>query len=251
MSHEGSKMSRRTFIKGVVGAGALAGAGGLVGWQHHLSGERQGKQANFEQQQMELFNQRVKDGMSKNWFQATVWPGLAIIPSSVELYSSAALLKDSKIIWPEEDRGEHLVVQRPFLINQSAKLNQEPITNNPANGDDEVLGFWLPGSQQLAFCDRTAHQDQILLPTHSGAAIYTSDHIGIVGEPVVLEFPLKHQGLTYRYMEANYDDGFNKVTKQTKVLGRSEWLTSGEVSQSYYAFQTGEGNDLIQLPETK
>jgi hypothetical protein len=116
-----------------------------------------------------------------------------------------------------------------------------------------VMGFWMPDSQQIAFCDQQAYSSEILMPTNSDAPIYKSNtsYNGIIGEKVDLEPAVQRGGLTYRYLQDETHSAFDRHYTVDKVVGRSAWVDIEQEATAFDAFRTGVGTDIVQLPEVR
>jgi hypothetical protein len=228
--------------------GALAAVPGLLVAKDFLD-EQQVKQEDEQERELAVdFKERFETGISDNWLAGVVWPGLAIIPPSVELFSTPTLYKTTQVQWSEEKTREHLAVQRPFMAHGTAAMNQVGMPDVLQAVGPEVLGFWLPNSDEMVFCDRAEYSDQILLPTNSTAGIYYDNRRVIGGESITLEPAVRRDSLTWRYLENQLAVGGARPETLTKVCGRSTWAGIDQVSEAYYDFDTRHGNDLIQLP---
>jgi|GEM_PF-3167958 hypothetical protein len=254
-------LSRRELLKAtILGGGALLTVGGSFVLKHVINDHERHEleqaaeyaDGDFEREELADRDYDVKQGMRRYWQEASVWPGLAILPPDVQLFGTVMLDKDSEIAWPKGSEADHLAVQRPFMVLQTLKdegfvpISGEAGDQPPLPG---VMSFWMPDSQQIAFCDQQAFSSEILMPTNSNAPIYESDtnYNGIVGENVHLEPAVARDGLTYRYLQYG-GDWFGEDEIVTKVCGRSIWANLAEVATAYTAFETGQGTDLVQLP---
>jgi hypothetical protein len=249
-------MPRRTFL--LIGGLSVVGlaAAGLLG-EKILDNHERADQAH--NQEIDNDNSSAKvfaEGLSSNWQFATVWPGVAIIPSAVKLFSTPELNPSTEVEWPTDKSQRHLIAQRPFMAKGTAGANLVDAYGDRfgANFGSEVLAFWMPHSDDLVYCDRAANSGNILLASNSTDKIWTNNYSGIVGEGVLLEPTLRSGGLTYRYVEdqivqLNFNTGENEHVTQKKVVGRSVWADPAQASQAYYDYTEDYGNDIIQLPK--
>ncbi len=189
----------------------------------------------------------VKSGMTRNWQRVSVWPGLALVPASVRLYTTPTLHEDTEISWPGPYEVHDLAAQRPFMISRCLALNKSAVDPPADLVGSEVMGVWLPETEDIVFFDRAANYTRILLPTNSGADIYDSNFEDIKGEDVILEKPLENRGLTWRYLEINRPPPY-EGNRVVKVCGRSAWLDLGQQAEVIKAYETGWGDDPVQLP---
>ncbi len=254
-------LSRRELLKFGAKAGFLVIGGGVVATYGVAIGEaayheytKHDEAAAEVKARAETIARRVKEGMAYDWKYGSVWPGLAILPSSVDLYRTPSLHPATKINWPGKP-DEHLIAQRPFMIKGSLDVNTNLNESRDGIGD-ETMGFWLPNSEDIVFLDRSAHRFQILMPTHTAAAVFRNDYQDIVGEPVALEPAVERNGVTWRYInsEVVYLDGSQGSRRDAipihKVCGRSGWADQRTATAEYNDFQTGNLNpDFITLPE--
>lgn len=254
-----TSMSRRHFLRlAGIAAGSLVGAGIAV---NHLVVQHDRDEQEHQEglQAAANLGKLVSEGLEGNWQKATVWPGLAFIPRSVQLFSTPTLQEGTKVAWPDDHLQDHLAVQRPFMIWSTAEANKP---TEPALREDsvigevypETLGFWLPNSNQLAYCNRGQYWNDILLPTHSQDPIYQGAKDGyqtIVGEAVTLQPALRREGLVWRYLSiiGRLDSDLQSF-EWTKVCGRSQWDNMSDTTKDYYDDEAnqGDGGDLISLP---
>lgn len=246
-------LTRRELIK--LGATSVLGIGIAV----VAIDAKNAANARHEQERQAAvdFGRKVEKGLSGDWDKATVWPGLALIPHSVELFTTPTLHEGTKVDFPKDHLSDHLVVQRPFMVFETVQANPTASSNKQAVGpediDAEVLGFWLPNSNQLAYCDRAQYATEILLPTHSRAGIYENDEGGyqrIVGESVTLQPAAEREGLVWRYLDNTVRGILAKPFVSAKVCARSLWQNMVDSAIDYYSDEAnqGSGADLISLP---
>ncbi|HEY4964564.1 MAG TPA: hypothetical protein VIH90_07795 [Candidatus Saccharimonadales bacterium] len=251
-------VSRRHFLTSAlvaIGVVGIAG-GGLIEQKVSHDNQRAAAERKAEYGTARALAEQFDKGVSSDWTFVSVWPGLAVIPSSVKLFDTPSLDSSSEVDWPASHTDHHLLAQRPFLARQTARQNLfNPDVGGPANVNigSQVLGLWMPSSNKLAYCDLGAYESSILLASSSTAPIYEHKYQGVVGEDINLEPALDKRGLVWRYLtvkevEFTYEDGTQDTTTVNKVIGRSQWATEAESAYAYYAFNTGEGNDIVQLP---
>jgi hypothetical protein len=248
----GVRMSRRNFLKGGLLGVCLIGAG--VASDKFYEEFKRSMQREHEEYEAALkFAKQFKEGVSGEWVLANVWPGVAIIPSDTKLFSTPSLNEQTTINWPSDKTADHLLAQRPFMVQATAQLNT---LKADLSIGSQVLGFWLPGSNQLAYCNRIKSGSDIVLPTSVMAlsSIYEDNYSRITGEKTILQPAASSHGLVWRYLDAERineqaDYGLPADKRlETKVVGRSVWADPALAAEAYYAFQTTEGNDVVQLP---
>ncbi|MES2971432.1 MAG: hypothetical protein V4702_03870 [Patescibacteria group bacterium] len=254
LGQQGGGLSRRTLLRWIVAA-PLIGVVGTAGVEAKQFHDRQRDVQSRERQVGETYAYRVRQGMKESWITASVWPGLAILPSSVRLFATPTLHHDTEVEWPQDKRDQHLTLQRPFMVRASLEQNNYDHEDETVPVGDEVMGFWLPGTNTVAFIDREHYSHQILLPSHSGKPVYTDNFAGIVGESILLEAPVTRQGLTWRYLKSErvYQEGdanfARRAVSVNKVVGCSVWSDTPEALGAYNAFETEGAFNIIRLPE--
>ncbi|HUP26171.1 MAG TPA: hypothetical protein VM124_00815 [Candidatus Limnocylindrales bacterium] len=205
------------------------------------------QQNQAEMETAQALAQNISEGMRRAWTNASVWPGLAIVPPHVPLFTTPSLHPDTQLPWPG-DANHKLIMQRPFLIAASMQLNNQPA---PGGVHQQIMGGWLPKSEQIVYFDRWTHMNHILLPTVSRASTYDESGMA-VGEPVKLEPAVTGEDLTWRYLLSDYivtsyypNDVFNRV------CGRSLMGNIFEVNRAidYYSGGYHSVRDLITLPK--
>ncbi len=206
----------------------------------------QQNQADLESAQ--ALAQSVGEGMRHTWASASVWPGLAIVPPSVPLFATPSLHPGTKLDWPgAADRK--LIVQRPFLITASLQLNGAAL---PDGIHRQIMGGWLPKSEQIAYFDRWTYKNRILLPNVSRNKVY--DEVGAaLGETVTLEPAASIDGLTWRYLLSEYvNSSYYPAEVFNRVCGRSILGNVFEVNSAIdnYSGSQYPVTDLVRLPET-
>lgn len=255
------EISRRDLLRrgGLIAGCVIAGTAVIEYFeQQHKDSE---KQAQLNANKLENAKDLAKafdQGVSREWSVVNVWPGLAIIPSDVELYTTPTLEAETTVDWPSDKTDKHLLAQRPFMARATARANDlhSPGSNHlEVPVAPEVLGFWLPQTNDMVFCNRAAYKSSILLPSHSPLPLYENNFQDVIGEKINLQPPLNHKGLIYRYLkteEVNYyfSPGDEDIETITKVVARSVWADPAYAAQAFYDFSTGEGPDLIDLPRS-
>lgn len=192
------------------------------------------------------FSAQFEQGMLVGWRNVSVWPGIAIVPSDMPLFSSADMNPLTAIEWPANRQDRHLIAQRPFMVKSTARMNMPSV--DPAI-DEQVMAFCMPGSNDIVYCPRRSPYSQAILASNYTGPQYNKEGI-MLGEAIDLEPAVEDDGVIWRYLETDRVYGYipNEVVKEIKVCGRAGWADPNQVNTAFFNFSESQGNDFIQLP---
>lgn len=243
--HREPEYSRRRFLQGLV----VAVPSIVLIAELTIPDVLPGPNLVTEDQQLEVdkkFAETVKAGIRKDWRKASVWPGAAIVPENVELFSTPNLNHKTHLDWPAA--GKHLLVQRPFMMDATIAMNG--LQGDHPYVPPEVMGFWLPDSNDIAYFDRQQFKSDIWLPTHTREAVFLNNYETVKGENITLEPAVHRDGLDWRYLVADHYTYLNEPpTHITKVCGRSIAERNIVKLQEYYQDFVETPRQVIKLPE--